>query len=489
MIGFLLAAPAVAAADPSTVDEIASRVEEYMGARVDRDKFSGSILVARDGKVLFCRGYGMANVEHDVSCTPKTKFRLGSITKQFTAMAILILQERGKLQVDDKVTKYLPSAPKAWDEITIRHLLTHTSGIPNYTGFPDFFKTMRNRATLAELIATFKDKPLDFKPGEKFKYSNSGYIVLGQVIESVSGQPYSTFLKQAIFDPLQMRDSGYDDAASILKNRASGYTRLLGIVVTNAQYIDMSLPHAAGALYSTVDDLLKWDQALYSEKLVPKKSLEAMFTPFKDGYGYGWNVAKKFDRARHAHAGGIPGFVTVIARFPAERLFVVVLSNLENAPVGTIGDDLAAIALDEPYVVPRKPKAIVLDSKFYDSYAGQYEADLPNAKEKPAITVTRDGNRLMIQPKGKPRVEAVPEAETRFYIKTIDGLAEFVKNPDGKVTHVMVLLNNEKLKYHRIDAPAKLPDARETTKVKPGVDPAKTAERRKIPAPDSKPCP
>ena len=326
-------------------------------ASVAHTQFNGTVLLARDGQVLFCRGYGMANLEHDVPCGPKTKFRLGSITKQFTAMAILILQQQGKLSVTDKVRKYVPAAGKAWDDITIHHLLTHTSGIPNYTSFPDFLKTLRTQVSVDELIAKFKDKPLDFKPGEKFKYSNSGYIVLGKVIEVASGTPYAQFMKAGIFDPLEMHDTGYDNAVVVLKDRASGYTRLLGLVPVHATFIDMSIPHAAGALYSTVLDLLKWDRALDSEKLVPRKSIEAMFTPFKDNYGYGWTIDKKFDQPRHVHAGGIPGFVTFIERFPREKLLVVVLSNFETSRVGRIGDDLAAITLGEPYVVPRRAQA------------------------------------------------------------------------------------------------------------------------------------
>ena len=344
----LWAPVAIAKPSPPGASELASRVEEYMAARIARNHFSGSILIARDGKVLFSQGYGMANLELDVPNTPQTKFRLGSITKQFTAMAILILQERGKLNVQDKVKKYLPDAPKAWDDITIRHLLTHTSGIPNYTALPDFLKTLPVRVTLKELIAKFKDKPLDFKPGEKFSYSNSGYIVLGQIIETVAGQNYPSFLKQAILDPLKMNDTGYDNATAILKHRASGYTRRLGIVLTNCDYVDMSIPHAAGALYSTVLDLLKWDQALYSEKLVPRKTIEAMFTPFKGNYGYGWLIDKKFGLTRYEHGGGIMGFVTIIERYPEEKLLVVALSNLENSPIGEIGTDLAAIALGLP---------------------------------------------------------------------------------------------------------------------------------------------
>jgi CubicO group peptidase (beta-lactamase class C family) len=349
---FDVSAQARAPAVPPGPEQLASKIEEYMAARVRRDHFSGSILIARDGKVLYSQGYGMANLEHDVPNTPQTKFRLGSITKQFTAMAILILQERGKLNVHDRVKQHFPEAPKAWDEITIEHLLTHTSGIPNYTENPDFLRTLPVRVTLKELIAKFKDRPLDFKPGAKFKYSNSGYIMLGQIIETASGKNYPSFMKEAVFGPLDMKDTGYDNATVLIKHRASGYTRRLGVVLTNCDYVDMSIPHAAGALYSTVLDLLKWDQALYDEKLVPRKSLEAMFTPHKGNYGYGWIIDKKFGVPRYSHGGGIMGFVTTIERYPDEKLLVVALSNLETAPVFSIGTDLAAMAKGEKYTMP-----------------------------------------------------------------------------------------------------------------------------------------
>ena len=178
--------------------EVGPKVEEYMQARVERDRFRGSILVARDGQVLVRRGYGMANLEHDVANTPETKFRLGSLTKQFTAMAVMILQERGKLDVREKVKAYLPDCPEAWGEVTVHHLLTHTSGIPSYTDSPDYPRMMRTHLPIERLVAGFKDKPLEFRPGEKFKYSNSGYAVLGLLIDKVSGKPYASFLKEAM---------------------------------------------------------------------------------------------------------------------------------------------------------------------------------------------------------------------------------------------------------------------------------------------------
>jgi CubicO group peptidase (beta-lactamase class C family) len=353
--------------------------------------------------------------------------------------------------------------------------LTHTSGIPNYTGFPDFLKTLRNPATVDEMIAKFKDKPLDFKPGDKFKYNNSGYVVLGRIIETASGMPYAKYLKEAIFDPLGMNDTGYDNFATVLKNRASGYSRLLGLAPANAAYIDMSIPHAAGALYSTALDLLKWDQALDSEKLLPRKSIDAMFTPFKSGYGYGWNIDGKFEQPRHSHAGGIPGFVTFIERFPAEKLVVVVLSNFESSRVGTVGDDLAAIALGGPYVIPREPKPAKVDRALLATFAGQYQADAAQAKEKLLITVTVDGNSLRVEPKGQGRVLAVPESDTRFYLKATDATLEFTRDSKGNVNCLTLLQNNRNIKAIRLEPAAhagkaeKVPPKPDTQSAKPAA--------------------
>ena len=354
--------------------------------------------------------------------------------------------------------------------------MTHTSGIPNYTSFPDFLKTIRNPATVDEMIAKFKDKPLDFKPGEKFKYSNSGYIVLGKIIETASGSTYPAFLKQAIFDPLAMNDTGYDSFAAIQKNRASGYSRLLGLAPVNATYIDMSIPHAAGALYSTALDLLKWDRALDCEKLVPKKTIEAMFTPFKNQYGYGWGINTKFDQPVHAHGGGIPGFVTEIERYPREKLLVVVLSNFESSRVGRIGNDLAAIALGGPYVIPHEPRPAPVDLAVLATYAGQYQADSPAGKEKLLITVTVDGKTLKVESKGQARSVAVPESERRFYVKANDSTLEFSRDAKGKTNQLTLLLDNRNITAMRVEPVA---DAGKGGKTAPKVD----SPSQKQPAP------
>jgi CubicO group peptidase (beta-lactamase class C family) len=431
--------------------DVSSKVEEDMQARVKKDRFSGSILIARDGKVLARAGYGMANLEHDVPNTPETKFRLGSITKQFTAMAILILKEQGKLCPQEKVKTYLPDSPKTWDEITVHHLLTHTSGIPNYTGFREFVKTMPLPTSLDDLVARFKDKPLDFKPGTKFAYSNSGYVLLGRIIEKVSGKSYSSFLKETIFEPLKMKDTGFDNAFPILKHRASGYTKL-AFLMTNARPIDMSIPHAAGSLYSTVDDLFLWDRALTGETLVKKATLDAMFTPDKDGYAYGWSTGKAFGRKMVAHGGGINGFVTYIERLPEQNVCAIVLSNIEGEPVATIAQDLVAIALGEKYSIPGQRKAIAIDPKQFDAYAGKYVVDDP----KLTFTITRDGEHLRAQLKGQPRLEIFPESETDFFYKAVEADITFVKDKEGNVTHLVLHQNGRDFEAKK-QAPEKTP--------------------------------
>lgn len=333
--------------------DLATRLDRQVRVYVDQQRFSGSVLVARGGKVLFSKGYGMADAEWDVPNTPRTKFRLGSITKQFTAMVVLMLERQGKLKVEDPVSKYMPDAPTAWKKVTIHHLLTHTSGIPSFTSFPDYMKTMTLPSPAAETVKRFRDKPLEFEPGSRFRYSNSGYVLLGYVIEKITGRSYEDLVGKWIFGPLGMKDTGYDHPERILKNRASGYSNA-GKTLVNARYLDMTIPHAAGSLYSTVEDLLIWDQALYTEKLLPAKVLERMFTPFKDNYAYGWMVRTENNRQVIGHGGGINGFSTMILRIPQERLFAAALSNLETRDAGRIANELARLALGEKVDLPAR---------------------------------------------------------------------------------------------------------------------------------------
>jgi CubicO group peptidase (beta-lactamase class C family) len=327
--------------------DLTAKVDDYLNGQ----KFSGSVLLAKGGKILVSKGYRMANYELDVPNKPDTKFRLGSITKQFTGAAVLQLQEKGKLNVDDLVSKYVSDTPQAWKDITIHHLLTHTSGLHGYTELPDYRKRQRELVTPAELISRFKDLPLDFAPGSKWRYSNSGYSLLGYIIEKVSGQSYESFLKENIFDRLDMRDSGYDHAAALVKNRASGYAERP--TLANAEFLDMSIPYSAGSLYSTVEDLYRWDRALYTDKALSEKSRQRMFTPLVKttngvlSYGYGWMIGTENGRKVIQHGGGINGFVTVILRYPDQDACVIVLSNIPSPRFGPIGLRLAVMLLDQ----------------------------------------------------------------------------------------------------------------------------------------------
>lgn len=410
------------------------KFDEYLNAVSGQGRFTGSVLVARDGKVIVSKAYGLANVEFDVANTPQTKFRLGSITKQFTAAAILLLQERGKLTVQDPICKYVDNCPTAWSELTIHHVLSHTGGIPNFTSFPDYQPKMMMPVTTLEMIARFKDKPLEFKPGEKWNYSNSGYFLLGFIIEKAAGESYESFLQKNIFDPLKLTNTGYDHHDTIMKKRATGYSLIKNKMV-NSAYLDMTQPYSAGSLYSTVEDLFLWNEALFSDKLLSAKSREMMMTPVKSNYAYGLGVQTKFGRKMVSHGGGINGFNTFIARFSDEKVTVVVLRNADygSPGPGQISTDLEAILFGEKYEIPGTTKEVKVDPKIYDAYAGRYEL-APNL----ILTISRQGDRLMAEATGQPQVELFPESETKFFLKVVDAKVTFVKDDKGKVSHLIL---------------------------------------------------
>lgn len=341
----------VAAAFALTVHaQDTARMEQVVREFVDSKQFMGTVLVARGDQIVLDQAYGSANLEWNIANTPATKFRLGSVTKQFTGVSILLLEERGKLNLDDPIKKYYAAAPAAWDAVTLKHLLTHTSGIPNLTSFPEFEKFKYFPATLADSIALFKDRPLQFVPGEKMAYSNSGYILLGAVIEKVAGVPYADFLQANIFTPLGMKDSGYDSNTRIIEHEAAGYAPgERGIV--NADFIHMSIPHAAGALYSTTGDLLRWQRGLYGGKILSAASLKKFTTPFKTDYALGIHVATH-KRTTYSHGGGIEGFNTFLAYYPDTQMTVVALSNLNGSAPDAIAEKLGALAHGENVTLP-----------------------------------------------------------------------------------------------------------------------------------------
>jgi CubicO group peptidase (beta-lactamase class C family) len=423
-----LAAASAVLASACFAQDNPARMEQVVQSYVANKTFMGSALVVRDKTVLLGKGYGSADLEWDIPNSPATKFRLGSITKQFTAASILLLEERGKLNINDPVKKYMADAPAAWDKVTIYNLLTHTSGIPSFTGFPDYESTEGTATTPEKLVARFRDKPLEFQPGEKFAYDNSGYVLLGYLIEKISGQTYAQFVQENIFKPLQMNDSGYDSNTAIIMHRASGYAKgKEGI--ENAGYIHMSIPFSAGSLYSTVEDLARWEQGLFGGKVLSAASLEKMTTPFKEDYAFGLAVSTA------------SGHNTHLAYYPDDKLIVVVLGNLNGDAPGGIAHKLAAVAHGETVVLAGERKEITVAPAILANYAGTYQI-APDF----ALVMTLEGGQLMTQATGQPKFPLFAESETKFFLKVVDAEVEFVKNDKGEVTGLVLHQGGQDIK-------------------------------------------
>lgn len=342
-------------------------LKKYMDSLDQHHYFNGAVLVAKKGEILLSQGYGLADFHYDIPNTPATKFRIGSLTKAFTAMAILILHEKGRLSIYDAIDTVLPDYPNG-NLITIYHLLTHASGIPNFTSSPDYWdKTMRLPANLTMIMDTFKHMPLEFNPGEKMEYSNSGYLVLTAIIEKTSGVRYEEFLKETIFSKLGMYNTGVDTGHEILKNRAEGYTVWEKIIHT--EFVDMSFPLGAYGMYSSIEDLYKWSQALIDGELISSELQAEMFSAHKGGYGFGWFID---DVA--SHLGDINGFVNYFYLDITNETVVIALSNVNITPISKICYDLAGITkgkkveLIEEFLIERNPLEL-------EKYIGEYVND------------------------------------------------------------------------------------------------------------------
>lgn len=373
---FALALFAVLAFQSSAfAQDKAAKIDQLISLHHKYGQFNGSALVVDDGKVIYKKSVGLANMEWNIPNAPDTKFRLGSITKQFTATLILQLVEQGKIKLDGKLIDYLPDYRKdTGAKVTIHNLLSHTSGIPSYTSLPGFFANVsRNPFTVDEFIKKYTSGDLEFEPGTKFVYDNSGYFLLGAIIEKVTGKPYEQVLKENIFDPLGMKNSGYDQWKTIIGKRATGYTQTPRGYET-APYLDMSIPYAAGSLYSTVEDLYLWDQALYGDKILSAKSKALMFTPNLNNYGYGFVMTKatlapptKLVVQVIQHGGGINGFNTQIVRMTNEKRLIVLLDNAEHGQhLNKIVQGIMSVLYDQPYDIPKQSIATVLMTSFQE---------------------------------------------------------------------------------------------------------------------------
>jgi CubicO group peptidase (beta-lactamase class C family) len=423
-LSLALAELAAAQNSAARMDEV---VQSYVGAR----QFMGAVLVARGETVLFSKAYGSANLEWNTPNTTTTKFRIGSMTKQFTAAAVLLLEERGKLKVNDPVKLYYPDAPAAWDKITLYHLLTHTSGIPNHTTFPEFESLSTSRTTPDQLVKTFSDRPLEFVPGSEMRYSNSGYVLLGAIIEKVSGTSYEKFVNENLFMPLGMRDSGYDSNQAIILLRAAGYGPGPNGPV-NARYVDMTVPYAAGALYSTTEDLLRWERSLFGGKVLSKPSLKKMTTPGKGDYAFGLEVSRQSGRSVIQHGGSINGFSSRLAYFPDDEVTIIALSNLRGSGADSVVEKLGALAHGETVVLQSERRETTVPADVLKRYVGTYSI-APGVN----VMITLDGDHLFAQMSGQQRLQLFAQSETSFFMKAVEVELDFVTDASGAVTNVV----------------------------------------------------
>lgn len=418
-------------AGPVLAQDVA-RMDQIIRETTARDEFTGSVLVARGDQVLLDQGYGLANREWSIPNDGETKFRLGSISKQFTAVAIMLLHERGLVDLDAPVKTWLPDAPATWDGVTVRHLLTHTSGIPNFTAFDDYEALKTRPATLEQLTARFRDRPLDFQPGQGWSYSNSGYILLTAIVERASGQSYTAFVSANLLQPLGMADSGYDTYAEVLPHRASGYTPT-STGYANADYVDMSIPQGAGGLYSTTRDLLKWEQGLFSGGLLRPESLTALTTPERNGYAMGLGVADNGAGQTVQHSGGIEGFNTFMAHDTGSDMTVIVLGNLNGPGPDKLGADLMTLARGGTVSLPEERQVLALSAETLRAYEGVYDL-APTF----SITVTVVDGKLMAQATGQQAFELFAEAEDAFFLRVVDAQISFTRDASGAVSGLVL---------------------------------------------------
>jgi CubicO group peptidase (beta-lactamase class C family) len=327
-----------------------AKIDQLLNSKFNSKTSGATVLITQKGKTMYRKAFGLANLELGIKMKPENIFEIGSMTKQFTAISILMLVEQGKVNLQDEITKFIPDYPTHGQKITVHHLLNHTSGIKSYTKMRKLFKVARNDMKPLEVINFFRDEPVDFNPGEKFKYNNSGYIILGYIIEKISELSYAEYVQQNIFDKLNMTNSMYANHSKLIKKRASGYHDRKGY--QNAMFISYTLPYAAGALMSTIDDMSLWQQALTNNKLLKKETLKKAYTNYtlnngeKINYGYGWNIKTINNEVSHEHGGSIFGFKSMGVYIPSKDVYVVTLTNCDCISPTQLTREITKIILE-----------------------------------------------------------------------------------------------------------------------------------------------
>lgn len=445
-----------------SAQDLSSKIDQLLSSQFPSDGPGCTAIVAKGDQVLYRKAFGMAHLELDVPMKPEHVFRIGSITKQFTGAAILKLEESGKLSVKDDITKYLPGYPTQGHTITIEHLLTHTSGIRSYTDMPEFGGVMRTDKSPEEFIAFFKDQPMDFAPGEKWQYNNSGYFLLGVIIEKVSGMSYDKYIEETFFKPLGMSHSHYGHNAPVFKNRVAGYT-LSNDGVVNCDMLSMDLPYAAGSLLSNVDNLYTWYRAVMNGKVLSKKSMEKAHTAYRlsDGsatqYGYGWFLGDIQGSPTIEHGGGINGFITASIYLPKEQVFVAVFSNNEGNSPDVVARKIAGLAIGKPYEWTK----ISMPEQELAQYVGNFESE--DGSQMRSITL--ENGQLFSQRSGGTKFLIYPYAKDKFFFDESITTLEF-NRAGGKIESVTAYAASGKETWRKTD---KKPTVRTEIQLDPAV--------------------
>jgi CubicO group peptidase (beta-lactamase class C family) len=421
------------------------KLDELLSAYNKLYAFSGTAFVAANGQTLLEKGYGYSNMESKTMNDAQSLYQIGSISKQFTTTLILKLAEMNKLKLTDKLTKYFPGYPNG-DKITIHHLMSHTSGIFNYTNDVEFMSKHSHEPTTEKVVVELlKKRPLDFEPGTNWNYSNSGYMLLGYIIQKVTKKPYETVMRDFIFKPLQMTNSGFDFIHSTNAHKAIGYSAISEKTNSVAQLVDSSVSFAAGSIYTTASDLYKWHQAVLNNKILKRATIEKAFTVVKNKYGYGWMMDSINNKRITKHSGGIDGFNAYFARVEADNVCVVLLNNMGNPRLEEINKNILALLYDMPYKVPQLKTEVKVSEEILQKYVGTYEL-MPQF----VIVVTLENGTLFGAATGQGKFELFAQKENYFFLKAVDAEVEFVSDDKGAVQNLILYQGGRKTPAKKI---------------------------------------
>ncbi|MFD2521432.1 serine hydrolase domain-containing protein [Emticicia soli] len=434
----------------TSAQSIPQKLNELMTAYAKNREFNGTVLVAQNGKILLEKGYGFQNLPMKLNNTVATLYPIASVTKTFTATLILKLVELKKLSLNDKLSKFYPDYPKG-DSITIENLLTHTSGVYNYTQDSHFmFNEAGKPASQQKMLSLFKDKPLDFSPGKGWNYSNSGYSLLGYIIEKVTKMSYYTAIRKYIFEPADMTSSGFNFVALPTDKKAIGYYSDSGKDYNKqAPWYDSTVVYAAGGIYSTVRDLYKWHQVLQNNQIISKNLANKAYTPFKQNYGYGWIIDSVYNRRVVSHSGGLSGYRSNFARVIEDNICIVLLNNTERQGLNTITEKLLAVLYNQPYKLPVVKQTVALSTEILRQYTGTYEVE----QQKLLIEIKLENNNTLVAyPVNGPRSVLAAQDETHFFdIEQEEVNVSFEKDSSGKVNKLILDIGGKVRIGHRID--------------------------------------